>query len=234
MEPEKRSLSEIIFEAAKLKGLTVEKLAQLTNVSERFLVSLIDGKIEKLPSRPYIHGYLIKIAEVLGLDGEKLWREFLKDNETVRRSGKNDQLPKNRFTVPKIFNKKNIVFSIIIISFLVYFTVNAFSFFKKPSVDFTNLKESTTITSEKNFLVTGQTNPKNQLVLNNERLMLDKNGKFEKNIELQPGFNTLNFKVKKFLGKEYTITKQVFYQTSKNETQSPPDQNTETPNLNGN
>ncbi len=229
MEQEKRNLSEIIFETIKIKGLTVEKLAQLTNVSERFLVSLIDGKIEKLPARPYIHGYLIKIAEVLGLDGEKLWREFLKDNEAVRKSGKNDQLPKNRFAIPKIFNKKNILILLIIIGFLIYLTINVSSLFKKPSFDFTNLKESTTVTSERIFKITGETDQKNQLFLNNERINLDKNGKFEKALELQPGFNTLNFRIKKFLGKEYTITKQIFYQTAQNNEGS---QNNENQNTN--
>ncbi len=210
-ETETKNLSSIILESLRAKGLNFERLSQLSGVSERFLNLLIEGKVEKLPSRPYAHGYILKIAEVLNLEGERLWQEFLKNNESIRRSGKNDQLPKNRFIIPK-FNKKILIagFAIIVISG--YILAKAPSFLSKPQLNLENLKENKIVVQEPNYTVKGRFNTSDRLTLNDEQIYPDKAGRFEKSIELQPGFNTLTFKIKKFLGKEYVITKQIFYQ----------------------
>ncbi len=105
MENENKNLANLILEALKLKGLNLDKLSQLTGVSERSLALILEERFEKLPSAPYIHGYLLKIAEVLNLDGQKLWQEYLKNNAEIRRSGQEDTLPLNRFAIPKL-NKK--------------------------------------------------------------------------------------------------------------------------------
>ena len=65
-------------------------------------------------------------------------------------------------------------------------------------------------------------NPNDQLTLNGERLYPDKDGKFEKSIQLQSGFNTLTFSIKKLLGKEYIINKQVFYKQPEEPPQNQP------------
>ena len=101
----RKNLINLILEALKLKGMNLEKLSQLSGVSERSLALLLEEQFDKLPPAPYVHGYLVKIAETLNLDGRELWREYLKNNEEIRRSGKEDILPLNRFAIPKL-NKK--------------------------------------------------------------------------------------------------------------------------------
>ena len=60
--------------------------------------------------------------------------------------------------------------------------------------------------------VTGQVNPGDTLTLNNEVIYPDKSGRFEKEIQLESGLNTLEFRVKRYLGRETTVVKQVLYQ----------------------
>lgn len=210
MEQETKNLSSIILETLRLKGLTVEKLSQISGVSERFLSSLIEGNIEKLPPRPYAHGYLIRIAEALNLDGEKLWSEYLKNNEAIRRSGKNDQLPKNRFAIPAL-NKKIIALILAAIILISYALIRLPTLLGNPKLTIQNLTEERTIAKSSPFTIKGKINPKDQLAINGE-IVYSKDGDFEKIQELQPGFNTITFKVKKFLGKERTVTKQIFYE----------------------
>ena len=210
-EQETKNLSSIILESLRAKGLNFERLSQLSGVSERFLNLLIEGKVEKLPSRPYTHGYILKIAEVLNLEGEGLWQEFLKNNESLRRSGKNDQLPKNRFTIPK-FNKKILIAGFAIIVIGGYILVKVPSFLGRPQLTFENLPDNKIVVQEPNYAIKGKFNLNDKLTLNDEQIYPDRAGHFEKSIGLQPGFNTLTFKIKKFLGQEYVITKQIFYQ----------------------
>lgn len=224
-EYDSKNISSLILDALRAKGLSVERLSQLTGVSERFIVSFIEGKIEKLPSPPYARGYLIKIAEALNLDGEKLWREYLKNSEALPRSGEKDYLPKNRFAPPR-FNKRLALIILILVIAFGYILIKLTSSLGRTELTFTNLDNNPTVVQDKTFKIVGKINPaNNQLTLNGERLYPNKEGDFEKIIELQPGFNTLTFGVKKLLGKEFIINKQVFYEVP----QAPPPPEEEPP-----
>jgi transcriptional regulator with XRE-family HTH domain len=209
---EKRSLSNTLVDALRARGFTVEKLSEITGVSERFLESLIEDKFETLPSLPYIRGYLMKIADALGLDGEELFKEYLKDNEAVKRSGKNDRLPENRFKTPK-FTSKVIIPLLIILGVLLYIFLRVPIFEGRDGLLLRDLDEDITYSSEPTFGFSGKIGDSYKLTLNGERIYPDEGGNFTAQIELKSGFNTLVFGAKKFLGKEKTVTKQIFYQT---------------------
>ena len=84
-------------------------------------------------------------------------------------------------------------------------------FFQQPKLELENITD-TMIVKVKEFKIRGKIDPQNNLTLNNEEVYPDKDGYFLKDILLQPGFNTLTFRIKKFLGKEFTAEKQVFYE----------------------
>ena len=54
MENEKKKLNNLILEALKLKGMNLEKLSQLTGVSEHSLALLLEEQFDKLPPAPYV------------------------------------------------------------------------------------------------------------------------------------------------------------------------------------
>lgn len=195
----------------RIKGLNLERFSQLSGVSERFLSAIIKGETKRLPAAPYIHGYVLKIAKVLNLEGEMLWQEYLKTNASLRRSGKNDLLPANRFVITPL-NKKIIILVFIIAVVGGYGLFKLSPLFEKPELNLVNLESEVTYVQGPSFTISGKTLPSNRLTLNGEQIYPDKEGGFEKQIMLQPGFNTFTFKVKKFLGQERTITKQIFYQ----------------------
>ncbi|MGC9611089.1 MAG: helix-turn-helix domain-containing protein [Minisyncoccia bacterium] len=210
-----KNLTNLILEALKLKGLTIDKLSQMTGVSERSLALLLEERFDKLPPAPYVHGYLVKIAEVLNLDGQKLWQEYLKNNEEIRRSGQEDVLPPNRFAIPKI-NKKLAVGIAAVIIVLCYLAIRLPAVFGQPEITIQGLDNNPTVVQEASTTVHGIMNPADELKINGEAVYPDKDGNFQKNILLQSGFNNIVFQVKKLLGKTYTINKQVFYQTKEN------------------
>lgn len=215
MENEKKNLINLILEALKLKGMNLEKLSQLTGVSERSLALLLEEQYDKLPPAPYVRGYLVKIAETLNLDGRELWREYLKNNGEIRRSGGEDTLPLNRFAIPKL-NKKIVAISgaAVLIIAIIIFRLPAF--FGQPELKISNISENPTIVNEATFAVHGIMNPADELTINGEAVYPQKDGNFEKSVLLQPGFNNLVFQIKKLLGRIYTVEKQIFYQTKEN------------------
>lgn len=207
---EERSASEIFSDAMKAKGLSVEKLAQITGISDRFLSLLLDDRFDKLPSAPYVHGYILKIAETLNLDGEELWRTYFKHTGIVKKSGAEDALPKNRFR-SRVINKKVFLWGIFIFFVAAYVLTQLFSFFKNPGVFLEGIDDNTVVTTS-SFHLIGKADPKDNIILNGEQLYPRDDGSFEKDLILAPGFNTLTFEVKKFLGKEYSFERQLFYE----------------------
>ena len=213
MEQPVTNLPTILIDALRAKNLNVEKLSELTGISERFINLLIEEKFNLLPSAPYVRGYLMKISETLNLDGEKIWQEFLKDNEAVRRSGQRDELPRNRFAI-KGLNKKTLLIIIVgAVIIIIYLLLRIPELLSGSQLTLLNINENTVV-HEPNFSILGKMNPEDELTINGEVIYPQKDGSFEKTITLEPNVNTVTFKVKRFLGKEYVITKQIIYQTS--------------------
>lgn len=202
----RENISETLSELIKKSKLSVDKIATLTEIPVRFIIALQNGDFSKLPADPYVRGYLIKIAKVLKEDPDELI--FIYKNSTSRKiSGKKDVLPPNRFKKAAI--SRGIIISIIIVILLSLFvTLRKDEILGLASLEVTIPKT----VNEELLMVEGSVEPGDRLTLNEELVYTDENGEFEKEIALEPGLNTLKFKVKRFLGREKIIIKQVIYE----------------------
>ena len=209
MEESRKNLQTLLIETLRARGFSIEKLSTMTGVPERFLHLLVEEQYDRLPAAPYVRGYLLKVAEALNLDGNRLWRDYLEDNETVRRSGKRDELPPNRFAISPINKKVVILIGVVVL-------VLAFLAFRLPTIlgipELSINLEDNTVLQAGTVTLSGTIDPNDQLTINGELIYPDANGAFETTAVLQPGFNTFTFIAKRFLGKEKTIVRQVFYQ----------------------
>ena len=212
MEPDTRNFSTIVLDAMRAKNISVEKLSQLTGISDRYVSTLIDEDFKKLPAAPYVHGYVLRIAEALGMDGESLWQEYLRGSAVIRRSGRNDTLPQNRFLTPNV-NKKAIGLVAVAIVVIAYGLWRLPALRGTPDITLYNIQDMMVVATS-TFTISGKINPADQLTINRELVYPDKNGAFSKIFTLRPDeFNTFDFKVTRFLGRENTTTRQIFYKT---------------------
>lgn len=209
MENETQPLRDILMDALRVKNISAEKLALLSGVSERFMHALLSENASDLPSAPYVRGYLLKIAEVLGLDGQELWNAYAKPNILIRRAGAEDTLPKNRFLAPRLRAKLLIIVGFVLIV-IVYGIVRIPGFFGGSSLTISNM-EPKMIVQESSFTIRGVIDPSDQLTINGEILYPKSDGSFEHTVSLTSGFNTIEFKLKRFLGKEEIITKEIYF-----------------------
>ncbi len=204
-----KPIAEVIGDAMKMKGISAEKLSQLTGVSDRFIALLLDDKHEKLPSAPYVRGYLSRIGNTLNLNGEQLWTDYTKQH-VVARSGKNDTLVTNKFEM-KYPGAPVLAVGAVVIAGIIIFALRAPAFIGTPTLSLENFSETA---STSTLDIRGKIDPKNQLTVNDEVVYPDEQGTFEKKVTLTVGFNTFRFKVKGVLGKEFETTKQVYLATS--------------------
>ncbi len=209
MENEQKKLNQIIIEAMKRYDLNVEKLSQLTNISERYLLALVEEKYYQLPAAPYLRAYLKKIANFLNLDSEELWLIYQKNIKEIKKVGEKDTLPQNRFLKKSIFNR-SLIFFLILVVLIIFLIVKNFGFFSPPIIFYNLPQEENFTTNEKEITLKGKINGK-ELYLNNNRYYPDKEGNFEIRIRLEPGLNILSFRIKQKLGREKIINKHIIY-----------------------
>lgn len=214
MEEQEKKFSVIIFEAMRSRGLDMDKLSQITGVSDRYIKFIIEEKFDKLPSAPYAHGYIIRIANALNLDSDKLWQEYAKDNENIKRSGKEDKMPENRF-ITQIKAPKILLIILPLLILAIFGITRTLYYVDNPDLEFQNLNNDVTMSTSSSFFIKGKINKDYKLTLNNSEVLLERDGTFKKEVSLESGFNTFIFKAKKILGKEHSVSKQIFYQQEK-------------------
>lgn len=204
-----KTLRETLKDALRSKGISADKLAELTEITPRYIRALIENDAENLPPAPYVRGYIERIAQALDTDPDALWHQY-QHNENINRSGERDLLPSNRFAHSKI-NKKAIALTIVVLAALVYLIPTISSFLGRPSVTITSPSTNNQTTATSAFFITGQVDdPKDKVLINNEEATVSPDGTFSKEVLLQSGPNTYTIVVHRFLGRDTTIVRTIF------------------------
>lgn len=206
-EKEKQpTITEILKELMDSKNFSVDKLSHITDVPSRFIISILQEDFNKLPAQPYIRGYLFKIAEVLEIDPLILWQSYRQTTE-VPTSGEHDFLPINRFAIKNIsMSKLVLIFAVLVV--LVFAGTRINIILGNPTIDL-DIPEST---NDEVIAISGSVRSGDSLTLNDEVIYPNEVGEFLKEVRLEPGLNTFEFRVKRYLGKEQSFIKQIFYQ----------------------
>lgn len=205
-----KQLKDLLKEAAENKGLSLQRLSQFTEIPDRYIEALFSGSSEKLPAEPYVRGYLLKLGTLLDLNGEELWKRYKKEM-SIKTSGAGDKLPENRFAI-KPFNKKLLIAVAIALAIILYLIFWTRSLLGKPELTVYSPASDIMLTATATIAIIGKTNPDYILKINGQDITIDSAGNFSETYNLQPGLNVFELSVKKLLGSETKIIKQVVYQ----------------------
>ncbi|OGM89644.1 hypothetical protein A3J77_01625 [Candidatus Wolfebacteria bacterium RBG_13_41_7] len=210
-----KSLREIFNEALELRNLDVKRLSEMTDIPVHYLSALSSGDPRKLPASPYVRGYLAKIADVLKVDRDSLLEAYKQEILLwpVKSSGPEDKLPLNRFALK---NKRRAaiigVSAAGVLVVLIFLAFQFSGFLGNPKIEIINPAENNIVVNNQIIKLAGIINSQDKLTINNEEVLAKTDGRFEKDFLLQSGPNAVEFKVKRFLGKEIVITKIITYQ----------------------
>jgi hypothetical protein len=204
-----RRLSETLVSAMKAKGLTVPKLSEVTGIAERIIELFLAERYDGLPAAPYVRGYLLKLAEALGLEGELLWDAYGRFHAEIRRAGQRDVLPQNRFALPRVSRKFLVGGALALV--VVGFILSRFIFGGASFTFEVNVPDDLVVATS-TYALEGRVRAGDRLTLNGASVTLDREGTFARAWELAPGFNTLRFVVTRPLEGEREFAKQIFYE----------------------
>ena len=207
-------MGELLSEIMETRGVSADRLSELTNINKRYINGLLSNDLKSIPPAPYVRGYLMKIAEVLETDAEPL-QEAYRDLE-LKTSGKYDKLPNNRFAIPQ--SKRGLAAASAAIAILIIFIGGRWNSLMGIPVIEVNIPEKVgerdyLETRDPSFIVEGRVSQKDSLFINNEPIPVDYDGRFSKEISLNEGLNTLEIRAKRFLGRETAVIRKIFYIT---------------------
>lgn len=214
---ENKQFHELLKEHLDVKGMSTERLAELSGIPERYIEALVSGDRSRLPAAPYVRGYLKRMGPHLNADGEELWNAY-KHDQAPRSSGAADQMPVNRFAFKKM-RRGWVALALAFAALAIYLGVRIDDVIGKPSLVIENPALGETTTSEGFFLVRGAVSPGDKLMVNGESVATDDEGRFEKEVSLDPGLNVFAFTAKRPLGSERTVIRRIIYQPASPELQ---------------
>lgn len=209
MEPE-TSFEQFFAARIKERGISLKKLADATGVAPAHIEGLLRGDFDTMPSAPYFRGYLIRLGEELGFDGEEWWKRLAKQG-LIKNSGSLDTLPKNRFM--KESPPKYLWFVGVVVLIGIYFAFQAPRILGKPSVAVTFPYTSPYTTASSTVTLTGTVTHADALYLNgSQEIPINPDGTWSETVLLGAGPNPFKITARKFLGSETNITETIIYQ----------------------
>lgn len=71
-----KELGRVLKTARESKNLTLDEIQERTKIRKRYLQAIEEGDLSILPGLVYARGFIKNYAEILGLDGQALLREY--------------------------------------------------------------------------------------------------------------------------------------------------------------
>lgn len=194
-------------------GWSLQRAAQSLNVQVKFLEKLEKGDWESLPAEVFLIGFLRRYSKILGLAEEGLIAEFKREFSLAKKlagSEKPEDLPSLRptrvFLTPKILGWiAGVLFFLIVLGYL-FFQLN--HLIGAPGIENFEPKADFS-TAQSSISISGRTKPEAQLTINGGAVYIDKDGKFQQEINLNEGLNTIKVEARNRFGKTTVLIRQI-------------------------
>ncbi|MEK7167889.1 MAG: helix-turn-helix domain-containing protein [Patescibacteria group bacterium] len=188
-----QSLGERLLEARQEKGLSLERAAKDLNIAFKYLEALENNQFTDLPGKAYLRIFLKRYSQYLNLDFNELWplARGLAEKENGKFLGADQKYFRSW---PRFIRK--VLTVLVVLSVLVFLGVKIKLIFSAPSLSILYPADGI-IMKEKQIEVRGQSVPEAEIVINNQIVFMDNEGKFSAQVDLQKGLNLIKITAKK-------------------------------------
>jgi cytoskeletal protein RodZ len=207
-----RTVGEILKKARLENNLTLEEVERIIKIRKKYLEALEGNNWGKLPSLPYIKGFIRSYSSFLGLKPEEMIAIFRREFSGQDKTG---LLPKGLskpLNEPAIrITSQTVIIGAVVSFLLVFFGYLAFqykAYISPPDLTITKPLEGETVATEK-VQVTGITDNDAVISINNQKIAVAGSGEFSTTLELTPGINTIQIESVSKYGKKRTITRTI-------------------------
>ncbi len=157
------------------KEYELEDISKKLKIPSKYLIAIENEDAKNFPQEPYCSLIIKDYADYLGLNGQEILSFFRRDFEPKKR---NKNLKKEGFYFTPQFTFK-VLIGIIIIGFIVYLTSEYIKFNRPPKLKI-NWPENVT---REGFDLVGITDPDSTIRINDDLIIVDPDGSFQKKIQ---------------------------------------------------
>ncbi len=208
-----RTVGQVLKEERERKFYTLDEIEKTTKIRKELLEALEQGQYNKLPPSTFVQGFIKNYGKFLGLNTDKLLaiyrREFSEGKNPPRiLESFSNPLDKRRFKITPTKALGGVVLTVIII-FFVYLWFEYRFLVGAPFLEVTNPLDQQTVSFEA-IIVSGRTDLEDKVMINNQEIQVDSNGKFSQEIKLSESVNNISVKAVSKSGKETSIQRTIF------------------------
>lgn len=212
-----QSVGNILKNQRLKKKFSLEDVHKFVKIHPKFLTALEEGDYSVFSDEIHAKGFLKNYAEFLGLDIKKLLALWRREYAVQFEKEVSEKPMKRKALEPaKLLVTPGLVLSVIaltlVILFFGYLSYQYRSYSGAPKLEIYSPQNSIVVNSEI-LDVTGKTDRDSVLLINNQRVLLDKDGGFVTSIKLREGLNTLSFLSVNKLGRETEEIRTIIYRS---------------------
>jgi transcriptional regulator with XRE-family HTH domain len=210
-----QSVGSILKDQRQKKKFSLEDVHKFVKIHSKFLSALEEGDYSVFSDEIHAKGFLKNYAEFLELDVEKLLALWRREYAVHFEKEKAKKPMKRKALEPsKLLITPGLVLSVIAVTlvllFFGYLSYQYRSYSGAPKLEIYTPQNSIVVNSEI-LDVTGKTDRDSVLLINNQRVLLDKDGSFVTSLKLREGLNTLSFLSVNKLGRETEEIRTIIY-----------------------
>jgi len=190
-------------------GLSLEQIANETQININYLRAIENDQYDKLPPDVYTKNFLQRHAEFLNLNPDTVFEIFQQEKslyfktqkKIIKKKDKQSKLQTafNFFLNPHFI--KYALVLLIIALLLVYIGWGINKIFTPPKLVI-NEPAKSFITTDRQIWIKGETDKEVLLTINGQEIISDKHGQFSNQLDLQKGLNMIKITAKKKHSKE--------------------------------
>lgn len=207
-----RTVGEILKKARTEKKLTLDDIEKNLRIRKKFLIALEENAWDKLPSLPYIKGFLRSYSDYLDLKSEEIIAIFRRQFSLQEKSGLLPDGLAHPMDEPTIrFTPQLAAFAIIfsfVILFFGYLFLQYRAYISPPNLVVTKPAEGEIMLGDK-IAVAGKTDNYAVVSINNQKIAVSQNGEFSTTLSLPPGINTILIESTSKFGKKKSVTRTI-------------------------
>jgi len=193
-------------------GLSVEEAAVRSGISAKYVQAIEEGSYNELPGTVYTKNFIRKYAHVLEVSEETAVGLFEREHSVAAKlSPTPSTVPGKPVRMRAWLTPEGIKWAFILvlgIAVLVYLGLEIRNFTAPPSLVVVSPPDQTTTTS-RSVELAGTTTPEATVTVNGKAVLVDRQGAFSEQLDLQDGLNTVIVKAQKKHGKPSTVIRQI-------------------------
>jgi transcriptional regulator with XRE-family HTH domain len=185
---------------------SLSEVSHRSGISEKFLRDLEGGYYHRLPANVYVVGFLKRLAEIYGVDGQQLEGQYKKEreiHESIHKYSSGQIYAKSKLSQFSITPKTLVLAGsiIIVLGVIGYLGYQVHAVNVPPNINIAQPKNGAMINTP-SVLLAGTVDPGSKLSVNGQSIFVDGSGNFKQLVSVGSGQMILTFVADSTFGKE--------------------------------